>query len=183
MTVRDLLPTVLALVLATAVSAQPAPQQQYQIAVTTTGDQCTYTIRDHADQDLFRVEPDGEVQFMPRGPRVVKVTVQPDPESGIEGGEGVRQMWVTNSRPRDFPVRADLGRETSHEVVIECCTVGNRRQTCPDDRLVRAVAEGESVGGVQDSGPGESASGPSAGDPPAQATDPRRVGPRMVVVD
>ena len=172
---------VAALAFAAAATAQPV-QDRYRIAVDATGDRCTYTIQDHADQSLFLVAPGGRVQFQPRGPRVVKVTVQPDPASGVEGGEGVGQMWVTESRPRTVPVRTDLSQASTHEVVIECCTVGNRRRTCPEGRFVRAVAETEAVGQARDSAPGERASGPSAGAPP-RAGPERRAGPRMRVVD
>ena len=164
-----------------AAGAQPT-QERHRIAVTTTADQCTYTIQDQADQTLFVVEPGGQVQFQPRGPRVVKVTVRQDPESGVEGGEGVRQMWVTNSRPRVFPVRTDLDLETTHEVVIECCTVGNRRRTCPEGRFVRAVPEREGLGQVGHGLSSEAASGPAAGPPPRGAPVDRRAGPRMKVV-
>lgn len=148
-----------------------------------TDNQCIYEIQDQSDQALFLVEPSGQVQFQPRGPYVIKVTVQPDPDSGIEGGEGVQQLWVRDSRPRDFPVRTDLDRETTHEVVIECCTDSRRRRTCPDDRLVRATPAAAPIGHADDSAFGQGAAGPAASAPARRATEPRVLGPRMKVLE
>lgn len=175
-------PVLLFLAFATTAAAQPQERHQIAVRQSEDGRQCEYEISGQEDQALFAVAPGGEVQFQPRGGFLVKVTVQPDP-SGIEGGEGVREMWISNSRPRPFPVRADLNRVTEHEVVIECCTNRNRSRTCPDGQLVRATAPQELIGSGSAVAPASQRSGPSAdGAPPVPMRVPM-MGPRMRVQD
>lgn len=163
--------------LAADVQAQ-APARQ-QIAVVTSGGQCTYEVKGQPDPTRFEIVPRGQVQFQPRGGHLVKVTVLPN-DAGIEGGEGVREMWVRNARPRYFPVRTSLNRSTEHEVVIECCQ-DQSRQSCAPDRLVRATPAGL-TGHLGLGAPDGLQSGPSA-ELPLLEPRPPLLGPRMVVVE
>lgn len=160
-----------------AVGAQTAPPVQH-IRIQEEGGQCVYRLADQQDQDEFTIQPDGRVvfQFLRGLKATALITQAPD---GAPGARGANVIVIGQGGPRSLDVRRAIGRDTEHQVRIQCC-MERRGNDC--SRWRDAVAAEMGIGFRTGAHGEPSRSGPAAPEAdPTTDVEPTTGGPKMKV--
>lgn len=126
-----------AALIALCLVAAPAAAQQsmHRILVSDVGGRCSYEIAGQSGQGEFTVEPGGILVLDPVGSVVARAVVAYEATTGA--GDGTDVYPVSEGRSAAIDVRPAQGRETVHDLRIECCPGGDNPAAC--DRWVRAM--------------------------------------------
>ena len=143
--------------------AQSQKKERHTIRIFKVENTCTYEIADQEDQDLFRIVPDGFIDFVASGTNASISFLNDNGRAGTKGRATARIR--EDGQAQQFRVRSMRNESTFHKVSISCCTELQGNECSTGWEMARAV--GDVIGGGEGGEPydGFLINGPSLTDP------------------
>jgi len=111
---------ILMLALMQLASAQ-SRRNHYDIRIFAQSETCYYHIDQQAEQDMFRIAPQGIVRFYTDQAVWANIEVENDAQ-GRSGTQGNGRVALQQGKPvASVVVRETIGEDTEHKVRIRCC--------------------------------------------------------------
>lgn len=165
----------------TQVATAQDMKKTQKIRIFEQNDICVYEIEEQTDQDLFRIPPRGVVLFKTFDDFEVNIEIKDDPNTGVGGTQGSNTARLQGGQNiQILVVRLKQGKDSQHQVEIQCCLTKNADGTCAWTPVESASSSG--LGMLEPAfQQGDPMSGPNAADSSGKNGPVGTGGPTMEV--